>query len=126
MKYNYQKMDRQLAELEQMFHPPYPRGKVLRVFLGQEERDSLGPDDKIVEDHFEDAQGATVIRAQRIAADPSDGGKDYPHGCWNPKYLDANIRHPQQITGIVYWTKSHHPIGPRTRVTSPRHAESEV
>ena len=97
MKYNYKKMDKQLAELERLFQPTHPRGIVWTDFLGQAEHDGLAPDERIVEDYFDDSDGDTVIITERITDDASDEGKDFLHGTWDRKRLDAINRSPARM-----------------------------
>ena len=102
MKYNYKKMDKQLAELDQVFRPAFPRRAVCGEPLGQKERDGLAEGERIVEDYFDDADGETLIITERVTADDSDEGYDYPHGTWDPKRLDAIMRANFELNRLVW------------------------
>jgi hypothetical protein len=104
MKYNYKKMDKQLAELDRVFRPAFPRGAVYREPLGKAKRDGLAAGERIVEDYFDDADGETQIITERITAIDSDEGYDYPHGTWDATRLDAVMRASFGMDGLRWKT----------------------
>jgi hypothetical protein len=105
MKNNFKPLEKQFAEMGQYSSPPHPRGIVWMEPLDQAKHDGLAPHERIVEDYCDDADEETVIIAERITADPSDKGKDFAHGTWDRKYLDAINRHPPIIDSIIWRTK---------------------
>jgi hypothetical protein len=104
MRNYYKDFGKQVAALEAAYRPPH-YGGLIWDYLEEAEGSVLGPNERIVEDYFQDAAGKTVIIAERISADPSDPAKDYPHGSWDPRYLDALNRNPPQYDGITWRTK---------------------
>ena len=105
MKNNLNNLEKQLAGLVERSSPPHPKGIVWTERLVQAERDDLAPDERIVEDYYDDAEGETVIIRERITAEPTDKGKDFKHGSWDRRYLDAINRHPPLIDRIVWRTE---------------------
>jgi|SRR5580700_4262168 hypothetical protein len=101
MKNNLKHLERQLAEMNQYLSPPHPRGVLWMDVIDQNKREGLALDERIVEDYYEDADGEEVILVERITSDPSDKGKDFAHGSWDRRYLDAINRHPPIIDRIV-------------------------
>jgi hypothetical protein len=105
MKNILKNLEKQLAGLKRRLSPPHPHGLVWMDRLEKAEHDGRALDERVVEDRYFDADGETVIIADRITADPSDKGKDFPDGSWDRKYLDAFNRHPPPISGIVWTTE---------------------
>jgi hypothetical protein len=89
MKNNLNNLEKQLAGLVERSSPPHPKGIVWTERLVQAERDGLAPDERIVEDYYDDAEGETVIIRERITAEPTDKGKTSSTapgtaGIWTP------------------------------------------
>jgi hypothetical protein len=93
---NYKQMEKEVAAMMRSLNPPF-RG-LFSACLTPAERDGMGPEERIVEDYYDDENGEEVIVAERITADPSDEGQDFPHGTWDREYWDAN---PPRIDRIV-------------------------
>ena len=105
MKNILKNLEKQLAGLVERSSPPHPKGVVWTESLEQADRDVLAPGERIVEDYYDDADGETLIIKERITADPADKGKDFKHGSWDRKYLDALNRQHPTIDGVVWRTE---------------------
>ena len=104
MKNNLKNLEKQLAGLAGRSSPPHPKGIMWTESIGQADRDGLAPGERIVKDYYDDADGEALIMRERITAEPTDKGKDFKHGSWDRKYLDAINRHPPLIDRIVWRT----------------------
>jgi hypothetical protein len=101
MKQSLKNMEKQIAKLEKGFHPVHDPKIIVPEPLSDAARKKVKPNERIVEDYYQEPDGRTVIWKERITADPSDMGKDFPHGSWDRRILDAHYRRPGQITRIV-------------------------
>jgi hypothetical protein len=100
----FKSMEKQIAKLEQRFHPaPQDPHNLYSETLDQATRDGLAPNERIVEDYYQDADGGTVISRERVTSDPSDTGKNIPHGRWDREKLYARFRHT--YIGGITWEK---------------------
>src|ERR1700733_6675989 len=102
MRQNLKNIEKQLAKLEKGFHPVHDPRIIISELLNDADRKNVKPNERIVEDYYQEPDGRTVIWKERITADPSDLGKDFPHGSWDRRELDAYYRRPHQITRIVW------------------------
>ena len=101
MRQSLKNMEKQIAKLEKGFHPVHDPNIIVPERLSDADRKNVKPNERIVEDYYQEPDGRTVIWKERITADPSDMGKDFPHGSWDRRIFDAHHRHPGQITRIV-------------------------
>jgi hypothetical protein len=107
MKKNLKSLERRIAKLGQVFHRRNPNILCYDP-VEQTVRDGLAPNERIVKDFYQDADGRAVITLERVTANPSDMGKDVPHGSWDRDKLYARFRH-SQIERIV-WELPHREI----------------
>ena len=56
---------------------------MLLVNLEPAERAGLTPEQRIVQDHYEDAEKELVMIRERITSDPCDIGLCFPEGTWS-------------------------------------------
>ena len=98
--------------MEQHFHPVVPRGLILSMRLEPAERNALKPNELIVEDQYEDAEGELVMTRERITADPSDIGICFPRRSWSRKdlreYSEGREHTPTQNIQLS-WRKARRP-----------------
>ena len=93
MSKNLKSIEKQIAKLEQGFNRHQDPNLTFRESLGQAVHAGLAPNERIVEDYYQAADGITLITLERVTADPSDMGKDVPHGSWDHNKLYARFRH---------------------------------
>src|ERR1700735_4926867 len=114
MRKNLKNVEKQIAKLEKGFYPVHDPNIIIPELLSDAARKNLKPNERIVEDYYQNADGGTVIWKERITADPSDMGKDFPHGCWDRRILDAIYRVPHQVTRTV-WERKTRTVTPVTQ-----------
>jgi hypothetical protein len=120
MKKNLKTLEQQLVKLDQDFHRNHDPNLMFDVGVSQDVRDDLAPNERVVEDHFQNADGETVITLGRVTANPSDMGKDFAHGSWDRDRLYARFRHtiingiswerPQRVIPAIQMLKPEEPI----------------
>ena len=69
--------------------------------LDPEERDNLGPDQRVVVDHYLDEGGRVLRACERITSDPADLGTDFSDGSWDRASFDADHRRAPKDIQIV-------------------------
>jgi hypothetical protein len=99
-------LEKQIAKLEQHFHPIRDPNLILPLPVTDAVRNNLAPNERIVEDYYQDTGGETVMWEERVTTDPSDMGKDFPHGAWDRRRFDADYRRSHQVTHIVWERKT--------------------
>jgi hypothetical protein len=133
MRITLNMLERQIAKLEQTRNPTaIPRGVIsirrLRPGPADDGDDDAGlaPGQRIVEDHYEDAEKRGVMIWERITVDPSDIGLCYPRPCWSreairtyKEWREEDRRHPGPPTDIT-WCKGRPPEVQRKRRGSLR------
>jgi hypothetical protein len=105
MSKNLKSIEEQIAKLEQGFNRHHDPHLKFCHRLGQAVYAGLAPNERIVPDYYQAADGVTLITLERVTADPSDMGKDVPHGSWDHNKLYARFRHTH-ITSICLREKS--------------------
>jgi hypothetical protein len=115
---NYKQMQKELAGMKRSLRPTRLRGLV-GFSLTAAERARMKPGDRIVKDHYCDADGESRISNERITADPADEGKDFPDGTWDRAYWEAN---PPQVDRITFRTE----VRPRPTPIEPKSQPEEV
>ena len=121
MRNTLKNLTERLARLEQHFHPERDRRLILLMRLEPSEREGLKPNERIVEDQYEDGEGERVMTKQRITPDPSDIGLCFPKRHWSRRdlrdysegseYTRCHSTQPIQIT----WLRARRPEVSRKR-----------
>lgn len=105
MRNTLRQLERRIDKLAQRLCPPVVRGLIWRIVLEPAVLAGLGPEQRIVEDQYEDAEGSLVMTWERVTSDPSDIGQCFPYRFWNSEALkefaECN-RHPTQDIEITW------------------------
>ncbi len=102
MRNTLKDLAKRVARLEQLSLPSV--GLVWLESFEEAERKALLPGECIVQDHYQDAAGKTVMICERITIDPADKGKCFSHGCWNRGRLEQLYRQPRKDIHIFWIT----------------------
>jgi hypothetical protein len=98
MKTSIKAILKRLERLEQPVKGRSCHGLMYSDLLSREECDSVGPDQRIVVDHYMDKAGRVLRTCERITSDPSDLGTDYSHSTWDCASFEvANRRRPKEF-----------------------------
>jgi len=111
MRNSLKDLERRLAKLEQRRkqRAPYERRLVWSIRLSPAEKAGLKPGQRIVQDHYEGAEGNTVRTSERISDDPSDIGLCYTARDWNSKAFERKDRGRHGQAGVI-WTPFRRPL----------------
>jgi len=102
MRNTLKDLAKRVARLEQPSPPSV--GLVGVESFEEAERKALLPGECIVQDHYQDAAGKTVMICERITIDPADKGKRFSHGCWDRGPLERLYRQPRKDIRIFWAT----------------------
>jgi hypothetical protein len=107
---NYKQIEKKVTAMKRGLRPPPLDGPILlRLTAGRRADMELG--DRIVEDYYFDADGEVLISKERISADPSDQGNDFPDGTWDRAYWEANPPVYEFLTWVT--ARRPHSIAPK-------------
>ncbi len=65
--------------------------------LDAELRNAMAPNERIVEDIYEDEEGHPLMISERITSDSSDLGWSYPHGAWDRSHVPLKASAPEGL-----------------------------
>ena len=90
-------LQRRIGRLEPPGSPALNPRLVWVETVDPEERNSMSPNDRIVEDFFLNEKARPVMICERITNNPSDVGKEFPNGSWDRSRLPSISAPPKRL-----------------------------
>jgi hypothetical protein len=94
-------IEARIANLQHRFQPPLDPDGRFEQRLGQAVHNSLAPNERVVEDCYQDIDGETVVTLERVTVNPTDLGKYFPDGSWDREKITRRFRHATYTVRIV-------------------------